>query len=165
MIQKLQEIRDNKKQGDGFTIIEVMIVLAIAGLILVVVLVAIPQLQANQRDSSRENVVSRVSTELGNYASNNNGVLPFDDTRIADFTARYITDEIDVANPSTGNNYALVFADDDSSNPSADQILIHRGATCTGESATGTVSTTTTRQYALRVALDAGDIYFCIDNS
>lgn len=65
----------NKKQ-EGFTIIEVMIVLAIAGLILVVVLIAIPQLQRNQRNQSRQSVASRIATEINNYAGNNNGKIP-----------------------------------------------------------------------------------------
>lgn len=60
----------------GFTIIEVMIVLAIAGLILVVVLIAIPQLQRNQRNEQRRSVASRIVAEINNYAGNNNGVYP-----------------------------------------------------------------------------------------
>jgi prepilin-type N-terminal cleavage/methylation domain-containing protein len=76
-------LNKNKTQS-GFTIIEVMIVLAIAGLILVVVLVAIPQLQRNQRNESRRSVASRIVTEINNYAGNNNGDLPIADTSDAD---------------------------------------------------------------------------------
>ncbi len=62
-----------KKQSQGFTIIEVMIVLAIAALILVVVLIAVPQLQRNQRNSARANDASRVATSAANWSANNKG--------------------------------------------------------------------------------------------
>jgi prepilin-type N-terminal cleavage/methylation domain-containing protein len=64
------------KRAEGFTIIEVMIVLAIAGLIMVIVFIAVPQLQKQQRNNARENVVNRVATEVNNFASNNNGKIP-----------------------------------------------------------------------------------------
>jgi prepilin-type N-terminal cleavage/methylation domain-containing protein len=64
------------KLQKGFTIIEVMIVLAIAGLILVVVLIAIPQLQRNQRNEQRKSVAARIVTEINNYSGNNNGTVP-----------------------------------------------------------------------------------------
>jgi len=70
----------SKKGQKGFTIIEVMIVLAIAGLILVVVLLAIPQLQRNQRNTSRRSVATRIVTEINNFAGNNNGKYPVADT-------------------------------------------------------------------------------------
>lgn len=71
----LKNLLANRKQS-GFTIIEVLIVLAIAGLILVVVLVAVPQLQRNQRNESRRSVATRIVTEINNFAGNNNGDLP-----------------------------------------------------------------------------------------
>ena len=42
-----------KKRAEGFTIIEVLIVLAIAGLILLVVFLAVPALQRNARNTQR----------------------------------------------------------------------------------------------------------------
>ena len=64
------------KSQKGFTIIEVMIVLAIAGLILVMVLIAIPQLQRNQRNTARQNDASRLATSVSTWSSNNNGAVP-----------------------------------------------------------------------------------------
>ncbi len=158
-----------QKGQKGFTIIEVMIVLAIAGLILVVVLVAVPQLQRNQRDSARKNVLARISTEFGVYAENNDGRLPFAATSpgdITDFYDRYITDKVDAKNPSTGNQYELDYATDDNDDPVADgdQILVHRGAKCNGESAEGTSTSTSTRSFALRIELEGGTTYYCVDN-
>ena len=54
----------------GFTIIEVVLVLAIAGLIFLMVFIALPTLQRNQRDTQRKNDLSRLKTALDSYKSN-----------------------------------------------------------------------------------------------
>ena len=64
---------NNKK---GFTIIEVVLVLAIAGLIFMMVFLALPALQRSQRDTERSNVIARMVTALNNYQANNRGALP-----------------------------------------------------------------------------------------
>lgn len=68
MLKKLQ-----KHNSEGFTIIEVLIVLAIAALILVIVLVAVPNLQRSQRNSARKSEASRILTAADTVVSNNNG--------------------------------------------------------------------------------------------
>lgn len=55
----------------GFTIIEVVLVLAIAGLIFLMVFVALPNLQRTQRDTQRRNDLDRASTALTQYITNN----------------------------------------------------------------------------------------------
>lgn len=45
----------------GFTIIEVVLVLAIAGLIFLVVFLAVPALQASQRNQQRTSDLARLS--------------------------------------------------------------------------------------------------------
>ncbi|MBQ2660323.1 type II secretion system protein [Candidatus Saccharibacteria bacterium] len=55
----------------GFTIIEVVLVLAIAGLIFLMVFVALPNLQRTQRDTQRRNDIDRLSTMLTQYITNN----------------------------------------------------------------------------------------------
>lgn len=64
----------NKK---GFTIIEVVLVLAIAGLIFMMVFIALPALQRSQRDTQRSNDIARVQTALNQFQANNRGALPF----------------------------------------------------------------------------------------
>ena len=66
----------NQQARAGFTIIEVVLVLAIAGLIFLMVFVALPALQRSQRDTARRNDMSRVATALTQYQTNNNGALP-----------------------------------------------------------------------------------------
>ena len=69
----MKKLNTNKK---GFTIIEVVLVLAIAGLIFMMVFIALPSLQRSQRDTQRQNDMSKVITALQNYMSNNRGSLP-----------------------------------------------------------------------------------------
>ena len=57
----------------GFTIIEVLIVLAIAALILLVVFLAIPGLQRSQRNSARKSDIGRITVSVSQFISANNG--------------------------------------------------------------------------------------------
>ena len=79
-----------KNNQAGFTIIEVMIVLAIAGLILATVFVAVPALQRNQRNSARALDVSYLKAQFTQAASNNNGRQP----TLAQFKAIVKADEL-----------------------------------------------------------------------
>ena len=63
--------KNNTNTKQGFTIIEVVLVLAIAGLIFLMVFVALPALQRSQRDTARRNDLSRVDTSLVQYQTNN----------------------------------------------------------------------------------------------
>lgn len=60
----------------GFTIIEVVLVLAIAGLIFLIVFLALPQLQASRRDTQRKNDAGRLVAGLENWAGNHSGNYP-----------------------------------------------------------------------------------------
>lgn len=60
----------------GFTIIEVVLVLAIAGLIFMMVFIALPALQRSQRDTQRRDDIGRITQAMMNYGTNNNGRLP-----------------------------------------------------------------------------------------
>ncbi len=62
--------------AQGFTIIEVLIVLAIVGLILAIFLLAIPQLQRNSRNHQRKSDAQRLLVALLEYKTNNNNRLP-----------------------------------------------------------------------------------------
>jgi prepilin-type N-terminal cleavage/methylation domain-containing protein len=65
-----------RKHKEGFTIIEVMIVLAIAGLIMLIVLLAVPALQRTSRNTQRKNDVSNIIAAVTDYTNNNGGTLP-----------------------------------------------------------------------------------------
>jgi len=60
------------KRDGGFTIIEVALVLAIAGLIFLVVFLALPALQRNQRDDARKRDVASVVQSVASATANLN---------------------------------------------------------------------------------------------
>ncbi len=71
MRNKLQQ-----RKQQGFTIVEVLIVLAIAGLIILVVLLAVPALQRNGRNTAIKNDASAVAGGISEFESNNDGIVP-----------------------------------------------------------------------------------------
>lgn len=60
----------------GFTIIEVSLVLAIAGLIFVMIFVALPALQRQSRDAKRREDTLTLISAIKKYQQNNRGSLP-----------------------------------------------------------------------------------------
>ncbi len=71
-----KDIEKQNGAAKGFTIIEVLIVLAIAGLILLIVFLAVPSLQRNARNTSRKNDVSSLLGGMAEYTNNQNGTFP-----------------------------------------------------------------------------------------
>ena len=108
------------KTKKGFTIIEVVLVLAIAGLIFLMVFVALPALQRAQRDTQRKRHVQIVAAALESYKSNNRGQYPWsnktatvNDRFVAitnaeaqGFFNSYINQEGNIIDPS-GGGYAF----------------------------------------------------------
>ena len=89
----------------GFTIIEVVLVLAIAGLIFLMVFIALPALQRSQRNTQREDDLARIVTAVNDYRTNNKGKLPFHmngATRFFDeqFVPRYVDENCTLATGS-----------------------------------------------------------------
>lgn len=179
-----------RKKQEGFSIIEVLIVLAIAGLLMAVIFIAVPQLQRNARDNSRQSIVQRIKSEMETYSGNNQGRYPLDTTacgaannagRWCDFYNRYVgppaagqPNRIDVSDPSTGNNVvaaatSATFRIGDGAgavlpaNPG--EVTIARGARCDGEglAASGTANATT-KNFALVIGLDRAGTRYCLDN-
>jgi prepilin-type N-terminal cleavage/methylation domain-containing protein len=60
----------------GFTIIEVVLVLAIAGLIFLMVFIALPALQRSQRDAARKTEAGTVVSAIGTFQGNARGKNP-----------------------------------------------------------------------------------------
>ena len=63
------------KSRKGFTIIEVVLVLAVAGLIFLMVFVALPALQRSQKDTQRRDDYGMLSAAISSYSASNNGRL------------------------------------------------------------------------------------------
>ena len=104
-------IKNNIKSKKGFTIIEVVLVLAIAGLIFLMVFIAFPALQRGQKDTQRRDDMARFASQLAQYQSNNYGKVP---TTVAmwnnEFIANYLRSNGDTFADPSGENY--IVADD-----------------------------------------------------
>jgi prepilin-type N-terminal cleavage/methylation domain-containing protein len=139
--------RNNKSKESGFTIIEVMIVLAIAGLIMLIVFMAVPALQRNSRNTQRKNDVQAVLGGVSTYTSNNNGALPANfaavETEVK--TSFYVTADVTWG---TGNTAIAT--------PDTSFMYVNTGAKCnaTGDNFGG--SGATRRSVAILYALETG---------
>ena len=71
----------------GFTIIEVVLVLGIAGLIFAMIFFALPTLQRNSRDTKRREDMIEVEGALKKYQINNRGALPTTSNSLMTVTA------------------------------------------------------------------------------
>jgi len=99
----------NRKEG-GFTIIEVLIVLAIAGLIMLIVFLAVPALQRNSRNTQRKNDVSSLVGAAQEYVNNHAGQMPTSAANITDNTNLGFYDEAtDVSWGAPGTDNSKVY--------------------------------------------------------
>jgi prepilin-type N-terminal cleavage/methylation domain-containing protein len=65
-----------KKRNQGFTIVETLIVLAIAGLIILIVLLAVPALQRSSRNTNIKSDAEAIAGAISEYEGNNGGGAP-----------------------------------------------------------------------------------------
>lgn len=142
---------------EGFTIIEVVLVLAIAGLIFLMVFIALPALQRSQRDTQRRDDMARFSSQLTQYQSNNGQKVPNENAATGkekeawgDFVEDYLrVDGEDSFSDPNGKPYTVVSVTSCSSSgcsqPSSDEtkddykngyIRVYTNATCAGEDPT-----------------------------
>jgi type II secretory pathway pseudopilin PulG len=70
--------KPRSKASAGFTIIETLIVLIIAGLILLIVFEAIPAVERSSRNNQRKQDVQAMLEAISNYELNNSGDFPPD---------------------------------------------------------------------------------------
>ena len=159
------------KRKSGFTIIEVSLVLAIAGLIFLMAFIALPALQRSQRDARRREDMAELINAIKKYQSNNRGALPTSDGAMNwtkfydDYLGSNFTD------PDSSDRYALatnicdsvadsacgVSADyANATFPNGHKITVVIGAVCNGETA---VRSNNPRRVAVLYKLEGGGIY------
>ena len=150
------------KKQKGFTIIEVVLVLAIAGLIFMIVFLALPALQRQQRDTQRRTDASRVLTAIQNYQSNNSGGIPNTQVKVDTLLSSYLNPQAgDVFQDPRGSDYSLTWkAGADTAVPGDNTIFVYSGAKCSGQDTV----VGGTNQAAARVAMENGGVY-CVGNN
>jgi len=180
-------IKDKKmKRKNGFTIIEVVLVLAIAGLIFLMVFIALPALQRSQRDTQRKDDIARAQTALNSFMSNNRGRVPDRNGwgscvagSATGFCERYLLVGGDVFEDPDGTSYEFVATRQDetpqaqpgtggvggealswSNTDDRHKIFVYGHATWDGEEA---VRASGARNIAFRYALEGGSV-ICVNN-
>ena len=144
----------NTKSKSGFTIIEVVLVLAIAGLIFLIVFLAVPALQRSQRDTQRKSDLSRLMAQVNSYQSNNRGDVPAQNATAA-FVSAYLTNNGDQFADPQGTDYTITPGA--GAAPAAGTIRYATSARC---GANGAVTGGgTSRQVAASIGLEAGGAY------
>jgi len=82
------------KSEAGFTIIETLTVLAIAGLILLIVFEAIPAVERSSRNNSRRQDVQTILAAVSHYELNNSGNLPSTGNFLQHYSLSYYDDTV-----------------------------------------------------------------------
>ena len=144
----------------GFTIIEVVLVLAIAGLIFLMVFLALPALQRTQRDTQRKNDLSRFLSQISSYQSNTRGSVPDSSSGITSFVTNYLNVGGDTfSDPQTGSPYTISATS--GSVPTPGKIYYVNGATaaCNGGAPSATGLSSTGRKVAVSIGLEGGGAY------
>lgn len=124
-----------KSNQKGFTIIEVLIVLAIAGVIMLIVFLAVPALQRNSRNTQRKADISAALAGIQESLNNNNGVFQSLATSITNAKFGFY----DPASEVTGSlaNNAIV-----TSVTSTDGVVINNYSKCASNPAANTAAVT-----------------------
>lgn len=162
-----------QQKEKGFTIIEVVLVLAIAGLIFMMVFIALPSLQRSQRDTQRKQDLSRVMTAITSYSSNNRGNVPAAVVATLNtFKSSYLTVNGDAfidpsgagSNNNTATSYDFVVANAAAAKTAgfstATQNIIYYavGAVCNTAGNELALTTAGNRKVAIRMYLEGGGV-------
>lgn len=137
-----------KSKSEGFTIIEVLIVLAIAGLIMVVVFLAVPALQRNQRNNSRKTEANNIASAVSEVQGNKGG-SPIVAGDLATIVGNVKLNQYSAANISIAANTTTV--------PTTSTVQIIPGYTCNATDPTATpTAAASTRAVAIWYAVESG---------
>lgn len=139
------------KKG-GFTLIETVMVLAIAGLILVVVFMAVGGAQRANRDTQRVNEAGLIASAMESYARNNNGKYPAASTDVAGYVAKIVDVDTKKA-PTFAANIATADANSGE--------IFGSGFIC---GAGGTFASGSSRNYAITYYSEQAGAATCKDN-
>lgn len=162
-----------QQKTKGFTIIEVVLVLAIAGLIFLMVFIALPALQRSQRDTQRKDDLGRMQTAVENYSSANGGALPSGQTAWNSFVTNYLTTGgssfIDPSGAPSGSNattYTIKLSPTEpittAFSAAQNNVYVTPGAVCATNDGSN-VTTSSSRKVALQMVLEGGGVY-CVNN-
>lgn len=146
----------------GFTIIEVVLVLAIAALIFLMVFIALPALQRNQRDTARKQELGKVISAITTYQSNNKGKSPTTSAEDIEAFAKYVDGKVnDGVIELTTTSVTISTSAENGSNGGAtkDMIILAPGKSCTDQNKFADPKSS--RQAAAIVVMENAEADYC----
>lgn len=147
----------HKNSEKGFTIIEVVLVLAIAGLIFLMVFIALPALQRNQRDSARKNDVGIVASAVTSFTTNNKGQFPTTSAELQNYASN-LSNGTTISLKATGTYTAAL------TGATTENVAFVPKTKC-GTNGDVTSVGATARQFTVVVKLESGsNVYYCQDS-
>jgi prepilin-type N-terminal cleavage/methylation domain-containing protein len=142
----------------GFTIIEVLIVLAIAGLIMIAVFLAVPAIQRSQRNQSRKADTKALVAAINEFAGNNGATLPSTQANIDTTTSNMKFGYFKAANVFYGATPTATVSTSNTTPAkdvnSVEEVNVYTGMICTSATAAPTNTGATTRNVAVLYVLE-----------
>lgn len=128
------------QKTNGFTIIEVVLVLAIAALIFLMIFVALPALQRGQANSARKNDAATVAAAINTFRTNKNGSLPDNYSELDPYIDNLAQLEVntDSFKGTPASSAPAIITDQGALEAELDHALVYLGAKC-DPGKTGTV--------------------------
>jgi type II secretory pathway pseudopilin PulG len=120
--------QSNHRLQTGFTIVETMIVLGIAGLILLIVFEAIPTLERNSRNNQRKQDIQTITGVISQYELDNSANLPAQPTLRAKLTNKltfYYLNNVSICTHNIGQSACSLSAVNN-----GDVVSIYNHALC-----------------------------------
>jgi prepilin-type N-terminal cleavage/methylation domain-containing protein len=154
------------KQQKGFTIIEVVLVLAIAGLIFLMVFVALPSLQKGQKDAQRKQDLARISTQITNYVTNTRGAVPKDANSLGNFVRGYLKgDSATVAGEEYKDPNGELYKIQYGVVPTELNTIGYQAKSSCADDGSGTFKqSNAARDFALTIKLENQEAPYCVDS-
>lgn len=146
-----------RKRDEGFTIIEVMIVLAIAGLIMLIVFLAVPALQRSSRNTQRTQDIGQIGTAAQDVINNNNGDM-------TQLTTANLQSQLPKLAYYTSANVTVGTGSLPQKGTDVDSVQVYKGAQCGAIGGGGgqQAVTGTARQLAVVYMVEGGgNVYSC----
>ena len=144
-------MKDKLTKRKGFTIIEVVIVLAIAALIITIILLAVAALQRSQRDNTSKQAAGRLVAAFQTYVSDNDGSV----TGATAIPANYITKI---------NNGAGVGPTNSGGTATKAVWYYSAGGTCVSPGVLTAGAATATSNIAISYFSESGNTAVCLTN-
>jgi prepilin-type N-terminal cleavage/methylation domain-containing protein len=142
------------KKEQGFTLIEIVIVLAIAAAIMLLVFLAVSGAQKTKRDTATKSAAGQLSAQIENYLSNNGGTLAVNTALGGNYIGNIKSGQGVAPAPTAVGAQATLAA----------PIIYSGTAKCTTPNAAGNIIAGTSAQYAVSYWSESSGAAICIDN-